>query len=232
MGIRKNYFDFYTPEEWKDIIEDCEKSGLRRSAYCKKNKIPLTSFYAWKRKLNPSSAVSLKSITDKWKRVIEKWEKSGLSKGNYCRQKELSINSFSRWEKKFILLAPKKSAFEKWSEIVEDWQKSGLKKSVYCRKRKLVHSSFYMWERRISSSPHPQSPWNLVGGEQPQRENSLKDIFIPLTLGEVASKEPSFTNTKIEVVLAQGGRISLEAPVDGEKLREWLAPLLARKNEE
>lgn len=90
MEIRKNYFDFYTPEEWGEILEDYVKSGLSAATYCKEKRIPTSSFYGWKRKLNPSSVMNLKDRRDNWIHIIEDWENSGLSKREYCKEKGFS----------------------------------------------------------------------------------------------------------------------------------------------
>jgi len=154
MQIRKNYFDFYTPQEWKMILKDHAKSGLSIAAYCREKRIPTSTFYGWKYKLDSSFAANLKDRRDKWVKIIEEWEKSGLSKLEYCKEQEFSAALLSLWQKRLCPPFSKGSTLEKWTEIIEDWKKSGLEKSIYCRKKKLNTSSFYKWEKKIGSSEH------------------------------------------------------------------------------
>jgi len=230
MEIRKNYFDFYIPEERKIIIEDWEKSGLNMSAYCRQKRIPIGSFYEWRCKFTPSSCTNLKEIRDKWKKHIEDWQKSGLSKRDYCKGKELLSEVLSQWDKKLNPPTPRKTALEKWTEIVEDWKKSDLEKAVYCRKKKLNPTSFYKWEKKINSSKSSQSLSDLTREPQSQFGIPLNGSFIPLELSSTISKSSSSTNPKIEVMLSQGHRFCLEGPFDWENFSSWLTPLLTTKD--
>ena len=226
MEIRKNYFDFYNPEERKIIIEDWEKSGLNMSTYCRQKRIPIGSFYEWRCKFTPSSCTNLKQIRDKWKKHIEDWKKSGLSKHAYCKEKELSRSDISRWEKRLDPSVSRKTALEKWTEIVEDWKKSGLEKSVYCRRKKLNPTSFYVWEKKLNSSEPPQRLSDLTEESQSQFERSLKDSFTPL---EVISRESFSSHSKVDVILSQGHHLSLEDSFDWKTLRGGLMPLLTKE---
>lgn len=231
MEIRKNYFDFYTSEEWEIILEDREKSGLSIPQYCKQKRLAEKTFYTWKNKLNgnPYPHISLQGISDKWKELIDDWKKSGLSKRDYCKGKELFIERFSQWERRFYPPLQEKTALEKWTEIIEDWKKSGLEKAVYCRKKKLNHRPFYEWEKKINSSKPSQLLSDLIREPQSQFEVPLNGSSIPPGLNLTTSKSAS-TNPKIEVILSQGDRFSLEGPFDWEKLSSWLTPLLTTKD--
>ena len=62
MEIRNNLFDFYTLEEWENIIEDHEKSGLSIADYCKKEKYQLVLFMDGEGRLNRLLALILRTL--------------------------------------------------------------------------------------------------------------------------------------------------------------------------
>ena len=41
----------YRMEQWRQIIEDCQKSGLSNKAYCEQHGISEKTYYYWLRKL-------------------------------------------------------------------------------------------------------------------------------------------------------------------------------------
>ena len=41
-----------TLEQWSDIIHEQRQSGLTIQQYCTQNALPLSSFYAWKKKVS------------------------------------------------------------------------------------------------------------------------------------------------------------------------------------
>ena len=229
MKIRKNYFNFYVPKEWQKIIKDQEKSGLSISVYCKKNGIPVDSFYGWKGKLDPSSCTNLKEIRDKWKNLIEDWKKSGLSKTEYCKAKGIDRNSLSQWEKKFKLSPSKRTSLEKWTAIIKDWKKSGLNKANYCRKKKINPDSLYAWEKKLNVfKPFHFSP-NSTNNLQSQAKSSSEDCFIPASLDTLNSNNSSLVSSKIEVTLPQGHHLILEGIFEKRKIDSWLNLLLTNE---
>jgi hypothetical protein len=58
----------------------------------------------------------------------------------------------------------------------------------------------------------------------------FQEHFVPLSLNPTAPNDPSSSNQKIEVVFAQGHRISLQGSFDLELLGSWLTPLLTNEN--
>lgn len=38
-------------EKWQNILKKWEESGLTHEAFCSREKVPLSSFYAWRKKL-------------------------------------------------------------------------------------------------------------------------------------------------------------------------------------
>lgn len=226
MEIRKNYFDFYTPEEWRVILKDHVESGLSVASYCKEKRIPVATFYGWKRRLDPSSVTNFKDRRDKWIKTIEDWEKSGLSKLEYCKERDFPAEVLSLWQKRLNPPLPKRSAFEKWTEIIEDWKKSGLEKAAYCRKKKFGASHFYQWERRITASKDSFSS-ELEEESLTNPEVSLRDIFVKSAPSETLPPP----DLKIEAILPQGHRLCLENSLDEGAFKKWVAPLLAIENE-
>lgn len=227
MEIRTNYFDFYKPHEWEEIIEDWKKSGLSQAAYCKSKRISVWSFYQWKAKFEPFAHISIQDIRNRWKDRIEEWHKSGLTKRAYCREKEIDPVVFSKWERRLDFSPPLPLASEKWGIIIEDWKKSGLKRHEYCRKKKIVYSSFYNWTKRPTASDLPSS---LIKAEEAQPEVSLQSPSDSLEFKEAIPAEPFYPDLKMEVVLPQGHRLIFEGLFDREKITAWLEPLLKTGN--
>lgn len=172
-----------------------------------------------------------------WQKIIKRWKKSGLSIKSYCKKKKLKYGTFRYWKKR--LESPKPANFrqrttyprEQWKEIIEDWQGSGYSQLAYCMQKKLSPSTFHNWYKKIvRPSLASQEPADLA---QELGLPSLKDLFVPLTVtpSEV-SLDSSLPTQKMEVVFAQGHRLSLEGPFDWEELNTWLTPLLTKRDEE
>lgn len=224
MTIRTNYLDFYTPEEWEQIMEDWPQSGLTISAYCRNKRIPLSSFYNWKARLDPSSHRSIQDIRNKWKELIEEWHESGLSKHAYCKEKEIFPAHLSEWERKLGFAPVPKTPIERWRTIIKDWEKSGLKKHVYCRKQKLDSTAFYRWEKRINS-PNLSSEVKDI-----QLGTSLQSKVNSLELKATLSQDLSYRSSKMEVLLPQGHHLIFEGTFDWEKINQWIELLLKTKS--
>ena len=45
----------YRMEQWKQIIQDCQKSGLSNKAYCQEQGISEKTYYYWLRKLRTAA---------------------------------------------------------------------------------------------------------------------------------------------------------------------------------
>ena len=215
-------------EKWAPIIEDWKKSGLGRGNYCKEKNLRSSLFYMWEKRLDPSYKPKEVRLLEKQKAIVEDWEKSGLSRHAYCIQNGLTASSLYQWERKINPSVSKKTshmvALEKWTPIIEDWKKSDLNVYVYCKKNGLPLSSLYTWRKKLNPSEHSQPSSDPIREAQPNPEVSLQDFFVPFSL----SSGPSSTNPKIEIVLPQGHRLSVEGHFDWEELTAWLTPLLTR----
>ena len=208
-------------------MEDWQKSGMTPQSYYKEKKIPSSAFYRWQSKLVSSPDIGRKKFQERWKQAIEDWEKSGLSKMAYCQEKELSSYLFSKWHKRLNPSPlPQKTAREKWIEIINDWKKSGLKGGNYCRKKKLDSSTFYEWEKKLRSYKEPVSH---VDSEKGETHSKSQESFISLRSALADSVEPFHPTQKIELILPQGHRLTLEGTFNREKLNLWITSLLQGK---
>lgn len=52
MEVRKAY----RMEQWRQVIQDCQKSGLSNKAYCEQQGISEKTYYYWLRKLRTAAA--------------------------------------------------------------------------------------------------------------------------------------------------------------------------------
>lgn len=187
-----------------------------------------------------------------WKIIIEDFEKSGLTKGEFCHQRSLTPSVFARWKKK--LLSPhgfqKRGrhvyTLEQQKDFIEDWRRSGLSKYAYCVWKNLTPSVFNGWVKEFGSlDPSPQvhneeseaipsvtvTTPELTSPPKPNPTAFFQENFVPLSLNPAPPKDPSTSNQKIEVVFAQGHRLSLQGSFDLGLLGSWLAPLLTKENE-
>ncbi len=46
----------YRMEQWRQIIQDCQKSGLSNKAYCQQQGISEKTYYYWQRKVRTAAA--------------------------------------------------------------------------------------------------------------------------------------------------------------------------------
>ncbi|MBA3814707.1 MAG: hypothetical protein H0X26_09575 [Alphaproteobacteria bacterium] len=231
MTIPWNFIGHYSPEEWKEIIDDWEKSNLSKNAYCKLKRIPYSSFCTWHTKLYPSNSLSRKEVSERWKKIVRNWEKSGLSKSAYCRAKGLHTAIFCVQEKKFNPHILRKTshmeAAERWAPIVEDWKKGGLSKFIYCRKHKLTYSIFCKW---VKNSEETLPQLHSAPIQDPPRETTSQTHIGFCLPSSALLKGTLPVNQKMEVFLSQGEHVFLKGPFDWEMLSSWLTPLLTREN--
>jgi len=61
----------FTKEQWRDLIDQCKSSGLSDWEWCRRNKIPSSSFYYQLNKLRKESAVNGSLIVDVGNTCIE-----------------------------------------------------------------------------------------------------------------------------------------------------------------
>lgn len=229
MTISWNFNRFYSLEEWEKIVEDWEKSGLTKRAYCKKQQLVYRTFCEWEKKIHPSTPLTRQEIEERWRKIVKNWEKSGLSPHAYCSAKGLNKSVFWQWERRFnphiLRKTPHMKAVERWTPIVEDWEKSGLKQSLYCRKHGLSASALCKWVKRLDSLKDSGKYADFIG--KPQVEN-LPENLVSAFLEEDNTIDPLPMGQKIEVTLSQGQHFCLEGPLNWQKLTAWLTPLLTR----
>lgn len=228
MTIPWNFIGYYSLEEWREIIDDWEKSKVSKHTYCRVKKIPYRSFCEWHHRLYPLNPLSRKEVRERWERIVKNWEKSGLRKAAYCKKKGLNISTFCLREREFnphtLRKTSHEKAVERWAPIIEDWKKSGLNKFAYCRKHRFIYSVLCKWVKKFDDTL--QLPSDLRKGSL--HETSLQ---VPVDFSFPPSsplKGPTLVNQKLEVTLSQGQYFCMEGPFDWPKLTAWLTPLLKR----
>jgi hypothetical protein len=219
MKVRLNYFDSYTPREWRRIVKNWEKSGLSPTQYCKENKVVLNTFYTWRKRFNPDSMRGPEDIINKWKALIEGWKTSGMDKREYCRKQGVLHETMDTWNKKLNPPPLRPTPLERWTLLVEEWKTSGLNKCAYCRKKKIDSSAFHKWERKITSSLSDIKKERHSQNEVPEK-------------GEMSSQDPntevSMTSIeRIEVALPHGHHLCIEGVPMDENVSSWIEYLLA-----
>jgi hypothetical protein len=216
-----------TKRKWIKVIDDWQKSGMSPQRYYTEKKILPCAFYRWQSKLAPSPDIGRKKFQERWKHAIEDWEKSGLSKKAYCQENELELYLFTKWHKRLKPdPLPQKTAREKWVEIIHDWKKSGLKGGKYCREQQLDSSIFYEWRNKLRPYKELSSH---VDSEKGEAQSKSQEPFMSLRSALADSVEPFFLTQKIDLMLPQGHRLTLEGSFNREKLNLWVTSLLQEK---
>ena len=54
----------YRKQQWVEIIQDCQSSGLSKKEYCREHGISEKSYYYWLRKLRNAAAESIPQIVE------------------------------------------------------------------------------------------------------------------------------------------------------------------------
>jgi len=168
---------FYSPEQWKEILEDWQKSGLSLKRYCEQRDIIHSAFSRWRNKLLSSGPESLAlpkknqpqpprfHTPEQWKEFIEEWQKGELSVAAYCSAKGLSRSSFQKWQEKLFgspssqntsaitTESPPRSMrvypLKHWEKIIKAWQASGLPERIFCFQKDLSCATFRNWKKKI-----------------------------------------------------------------------------------
>jgi len=52
-----------SPEEWREIIEQQQRSGLSRARFCRRERIARTTFEKWEQKLRPTGDAGFVELT-------------------------------------------------------------------------------------------------------------------------------------------------------------------------
>lgn len=140
-------------EEWKEIIEDWERSGLSSHVYCKEKKISFATFSRGKSRVDQAfRKESYLKTSHEWDLIIQEWEKSGLASKRYCDEKKLNYFTFRAWEKKLSSASQteQKELLQKWERIIEEWRESNLSIKDYCKEKNIPSANFYIWKKKVT----------------------------------------------------------------------------------
>lgn len=132
-------------DKWQKICEDWAQSGLSARVYCKQEKITLSYFYEWRKRIRfpiPPNKEAIR-LQQEWWKICEDWKASSLSARKYCQEKNIARNVFAYWREKisFPFVKKPKTVFLKWDEIIKDWENSGLNIKTYCEEKNLSPKS-------------------------------------------------------------------------------------------
>jgi len=111
-----------------------------------------------------------------------------------------------------------------WRRIIRGYIRSGLSVREFCAKSKLPESAFYYWRRELQrrQAKQEQRPrrdaWATAGASSPL-------AFLPVRVAEEVT--PPAVAGRIEIVLPNGRRVHVIAPVDRHALADVLAVLEA-----
>ncbi len=118
---------------------------------------------------------------------------------------------------------------KQWKKIIKNWEKSGLSRHAYCVQKNLIESTFCNWQKKIAPSSS-QASLGFMKKSEGNLKFSLQDLFVAPMEDSGISINSSSSNQKMEVIFAQGHRLSLEGPFNWEDLRAWLTPLLMEQD--
>ena len=108
----------------------------------------------------------------------------------------------------------------KWRRIIREHTRSGLNIRDFCRNSKLHESAFYFWRRELGRRDVARRE-----AEREQRKRpSAQAAFVPVRVTDEARVDAG----RIEIVLSDGRRIHVVAPVDRQALADVLAVLEAQ----
>jgi hypothetical protein len=218
-------------KKWEPIIEDWKKSGLNKYVYCRERGIKWQVFCKWEKRINPSHKPHSEENRAKWSAIIEDWKQSGMSQSEYIVKHDLTY-SFYLWKKRLhpfsIKQAIESEALKKWTEIIEDWKQSGWEKFTYCKKKGIDCGGFYRWLRRLNPEESSQRLSEIKSEPHALSATSLKNPLIPNPLSFLLPDRLPSSPLKVELILAQGHRFTLEGNFDEGQLGSFIVPFLKR----
>jgi transposase-like protein len=144
-----------------------------------------------------------------------------------------------------------------WEEVVRRWREGGQSVRAFCRDEGLRESAFYFWRRELARRGQhtckPDTSWRLPGavnGSRPQARPATPTSqsstrvslrhgpatsFLPVQVVESASRRPGVAESGrplagrgVEIVLAQGRTVRVQAGFDRQTLADVLAVLEGR----
>jgi transposase-like protein len=101
---------------------------------------------------------------------------------------------------------------ERWRTIMREQARSGMSIRGFCRKSNLPETAFYFWRRKLQRRPQ--------GNRQAPR---AVPAFVSVRIEE--PNAVSSPGGRIEIVLSDGRRLHVTAPVDRQALADVLAVL-------
>ena len=111
-----------------------------------------------------------------------------------------------------------------WRRVVRQHIHSGLTIREFCAKGKLLESTFYFWRRELQRRKAEREQRRQRGRTSAPADPSSKPAFLPV---RVAEEVPPTVAGGIEIVLSNGRRLHVTAPVDRTALADVLAVLEA-----
>jgi len=96
----------------------------------------------------------------------------------------------------------RESKADAWRQRIQEWRRSGLSVGAYCARAGVSEPTFYAWRRQVEPSGPP--------------------AFVPVRL---VPDEPSASDGRLEIVLADGRRVCVLPGFDAATLRQLLAVL-------
>jgi transposase-like protein len=108
-----------------------------------------------------------------------------------------------------------------WRRIIRERTRSGLTIRGFCGKSKVPESAFYFWRRELERRQGQRREC-----QQEQRDQTpAPAAFVPVRVTDEVRLE---VGGRIEIVLANGQRVHVVAPVDRRALGDVLAVLEGR----
>ncbi len=139
-----------------------------------------------------------------------------------------------------------------WEEVVRRWKEGGQSARDFCRAEGLRESAFYFWRRKLAqrgqhtckrgtSRPVPDAvkhaghdartaPAASRSSTRVSPRHSFATSFLPVQVVEPASQRPGVAESPhgVEIVLAQGRTVRVQAGFDRQTLADVLAVLEGR----
>lgn len=108
-----------------------------------------------------------------------------------------------------------------WRRIIRGYIRSALGVREFCAKSKLAESAFYYWRRELHRRQAEQEQHPRRGSASATAAPPSKPAFLPVCMAEEIA--PSAVAGRIEIVLSNGRRVHVAAPVDRQALADVLA---------
>lgn len=145
---------------------------------------------------------------------------------------------------------PRKQRY--WEEVVRRWREGGESVRAFCRAEGLRETAFYFWRRKlarrgqhtgkpdasrrvldaVNDSEHHARPATAASRSSMRASPRHGPVasFLPVQVVESASQRPGVAESRhgVEILLAQGRTVRVQAGFDRQTLADVLAVLEAR----